>query len=448
MNLKRWTALIGALVMCFAAAAFVGCEPEDVGEKKEHTLSFLKAEGEEVKNAEGQTVTLHGTNAGGYGVTELWMCALASGEGDEGEPGAEISIKDYRTISQVLIARFGEEQTRALWHNYGYYWWNETDFKNCADMGINVIRLPFTYMNLDFSAVMGYEHAGENLDFTFLDNFVDMAEKYGMYTILDMHGAYGSQNGQDHSGEQLSREQVTFYTNEEYISLTEQLWAKIAEHFKDNPAVAGYDLLNEPGEKAAETTELHWKVFDRLYKAIRATGDEHIVIFESCWSGANLPKPTEYGWENCMYQFHHYTGDSAYESHIRSFRDRVLEVEGRNFGVPILMGEFTCYGNERSWEDTLKLMNDYGWSWTTWTYKIDTSWRSDWGIYNAIAEEREVVDVHRDSYDEINRKFKKLGTANYYRPYSFSSGRTLADLIKDFAKPAAREGANENRILS
>ena len=72
-----------------------------------------------------------------------------------------------------------------------------------------------------------------------------------MYVILDMHGAFGSQNGMDHSGEINDGKQL--YYNQSNKDKTLNLWKKIAEHFKGNPAVAAYDILNEPGIKAAAT---------------------------------------------------------------------------------------------------------------------------------------------------------------------------------------------------
>ena len=54
-----------------------------------------------------------------------------------------------------------------------------------------------------------------------------------------------------------------------------ETWGKLAEEFKDEPAVAGYDLLNEPGfgETAPVTTSyLLGRYYDRAIEAIRAAG--------------------------------------------------------------------------------------------------------------------------------------------------------------------------------
>lgn len=417
-------ALLMAALLAFVAMPFAACE-ENVAR-----LSFLKVEGELIKNENGEDVSLRGVNAGGLGVIEQWMTGFVR---SSSEDSAYIA-RDHYTTSQVWIERFGYEDAVELWKAYQEAWWTEDDFANCAKMGINVIRLPFTYMDIDFDAVISYKNAGD-FDFTFLDNFVSKAEEYGIYTILDLHGAYGSQNGQDHSGQTFDTvKEVTFYSDENLLQLTADLWGAVAEHFKDNPAVAGYDLLNEPIEKGnGETSKRHWDALDMFYKAIRAVGDEHIVIFESCWGGSGLPQPEVYGWENCMYSFHHYTGcsgDDRYAEHCKSFSSRLNEVKAKDFGVPLYMGEFTCYTNEEQWEYTLDLLNKEGWHWTSWTYKIWGS--SGWGIYNIQTRGQSKINAHDDGIYEIYDKFKAVLTESNAVPFTFESGKTLFEVIKSY----------------
>ena len=340
---------------------------------------------------------------------------------------------DYLSLSRTFISRFGEEDTKRLWQTYRQNWWSDADFENCAEMGINVIRLPFTYMNVDFAAITDLENAGQSYDFSALDEFVEAAAEHGIYTILDLHGAYGSQNGQDHSGQIFdTAEEVTFYENEQLISLTVKLWGALAEHFRTNSNVIGYDILNEPGEKAGLTEKRHWDCFDRIYDAIRATGDRHIVIFESCWDGANLPQPSEYGWETCIYSFHHYSGDNiSYEQFCESWNSKIAEIESWDFGVPLYMGEFTAYGKEARWWDyALSLLNEHGWHWTSWTYKV---WGSmAWGVVNVPNDGAYKVNPDDDGYEDILAKFEHLDTSGCVR-YTFSDGSTLFDIISTYS---------------
>lgn len=387
-------------------------------------LTFLKAEGESVKNANGEEIYLRGVNVGGLFVTEHWMTGFAY----------TTPSNDYRSLTQTFIERFGEEKTKDLWAEYRANWWTEQDFENCADMGMNVLRLPFTYMNVDFAAVTSYEHAGESYDFSALDDFVAKAAEYGMYTILDLHGAYGSHNGQDHSGEIIgSASNVTFYSDRQMMDLTVKLWSELSKHYKDNPYVAGYDILNEPGEKAGLTSERHWNFYDEVYDAIRENGDEHIVIFESCWDGKDLPQPSVYGWENCMYSFHHYTNNNTNNdenilAHNLSWNEKIEGITKQNFGVPIFMGEFTSYTSVGKWDYTLDLLNHSNWHWTSWTYKV---WGNmPWGIVNIRGDNDDKVDAVSDDYDVILNKFKILRTDSASATkYTFSRTTTTLESL-------------------
>ncbi|MDE6058531.1 MAG: cellulase family glycosylhydrolase [Clostridia bacterium] len=428
------TAGIAACV-CFPLTA---CGEENLPyEKVGYPQDFLTVQDGKVMNTYQEEIYLRGVNAGGLFVTEHWMTGFLYNT----KPS-----NDYRSLTQTFLERFGEEKTKKLWNEYRANWWSKEDFKNCADMGMNVIRLPFTYMTVDFAAVTSYEHAGENYDFSALDDFVNTAAKYGMYTILDLHGAYGSQNGKDHSGE--NKENVDFYSNDEMKGLTVNLWKALAAHYKDNAAVAGYDILNEPGERAGSTSERHWNFYDQVYDAIRGEEDEHIIIMESCWDGKNLPQPSKYGWENCMYSFHHYADDKlSAEQHLSSWKNKLSEVEGQNFGVPLQMGEFTCYESAQKWEETLPLLNEHNWHWTSWTYKIwpkQELGMTAWGIVNVTATDENRLDAANDSYDELMEKFKVLRTgSDTVEEYTFYTRtedgekepyKTLADIFYENCK--------------
>ena len=89
-----------------------------------------------------------------------------------------------------------------------------------------------------------------------------------------------------------------------YQDQTVYLWEQVAAHYRGEPAVAAYDLLNEPGGDFKSTGVTQWEFFDRAYRAVRAVDPEHIVMMESCWNPENLPVPDRYGWQNVAYQYH------------------------------------------------------------------------------------------------------------------------------------------------
>lgn len=71
--------------------------------------------------------------------------------------------------------------------------------------------------------------------FSRLDWFVEQASKRGIYVILDLHGAFGSQNGQDHSGEVIDNvSDVTFFSNDTLKNQTLELWKVVAARYAGN----------------------------------------------------------------------------------------------------------------------------------------------------------------------------------------------------------------------
>lgn len=435
-TMKRNLSVICLALCCLFSLAVLGAcvppQPEPPNKPTQSTAGwgifteadFIKANGTVLRknSGSGDPITLRGVNAGGLYVTEQWMSPVRGTNG---------GYTDHKDVTNLFVERFGAEGAVDLWEYYRQNFWTEDDFRICQEMGMNSIRLPFTYMTLDpdYNNVARIE--GEKYNFNELDWFVETAANYGIYTILDMHGAYGSQNGQDHSGESLYREQVDFYTNEENKNKTTEMWKAIAEHYKGNPAVAGYDLLNEPGEKAESTRKYHWDYFDVLYDAIRSVDEDHVIIMESCWDGNNLPQPRDYNWQNVMYSFHNYTSQYEVAGHMQHMRNKLNGVHAQNFGVPVHMGEFTAYNNEESWKQTMELFNAYGWSWHNWFYKIsgpNARRYGGWGIFVSTCDN---VQAQTDDWDTILDKWYRIDTAHEdFQMYTFESGNTLYAVLQ------------------
>ena len=354
---------------------------------------FLKVNGTQIRKQKGtgDIVYLRGTNAGGWLVQEDWMNPT--------------NASDQKTMMTTLANRFGASKRDELVSTYENNYWTTQDFDNCAEMGMSVIRLPFTYMNLCDDNGNLKSNAFDRLDW-----FVQNCSQRGMYVILDMHGAFGSQNGMDHSGDINDGKQL--YYNQSNKDKTLNLWKKIAEHFKGNPAVAAYDILNEPGIKAAATYSLHWDFYNEIYNTIRSKDSNHIIIMESCWDADNLPRPSQYGWTNVAYEYHYYPWSAQNSSDAQKsyFSGKVSDIANHNYGVPTFVGEFTCFEQAEGWKAAMSTFNGQGWHWTTWSYKVTGN--SSWGIYNHNPEK---VDIYNDSADTIKNKWSAVGTANGWK---------------------------------
>ena len=182
--------------------------------------------------------------------------------------------------------------------------------------------------------------------------------------------------------------------------------------FKGNPAVAAYDILNEPGIKAAATYSLHWDFYNEIYNTIRSKDSNHIIIMESCWDADNLPRPSQYGWTNVAYEYHYYPWSAQNSSDAQKsyFSGKVSDIANHNYGVPTFVGEFTCFEQAEGWKAAMSTFNGQGWHWTTWSYKVTGN--SSWGIYNHNPEK---VDIYNDSADTIKNKWSAVGTANGWK---------------------------------
>ena len=369
---------------------------------------FLKADGKILKDnfGTGSTITLRGTNAGGWLVTENWQCP--------------VNAKDQLTTLKVFTERFGADKAQELIDYYQDNWWTEEDFDIVKEEGMNVLRLPVTYFEMQNSDGTLKETAFKRLDW-----FVQNCALHGIYVLIDMHGAMGSQNGKDHSGDTSIADKGNFYDNEENIKKTITLWEEIAKRYKDNPWVCGYDLLNEP----SATGTVQFDVYDRLYKAIRAIDKNHAMFIQAIWEPYHLPDPSFYGWQNVVYEYHFYGWDveKDAEGQMAFIQSKVkMADEDTNYDVPLLVGEFTFFSNEQSW-NAMDIFEEQGWSYTSWTYKV-TGKNSSWGIFTS--DDKRKVDIYKDSYDTIKEKWSKEEISTTSE--AFTRNAKYADILKKY----------------
>lgn len=398
---KKISVLVVVILLAICASLAVGLAVNHIQMKdRDVNLSasatdnrFLKTKETEIVNQDGAKVYLRGVNAGGLFVQEEWMCPT--------------SLDDHLRMIQTLTARFGYEKSMALIEVYESNWWTEKDFDNVKSLGFNLIRLPFAYFNLE-------DENGELTRFERMDWFIDECDERDIYVILDLHGAYGSQNGKDHSGDTLNND---LFTSEENVEKTIALWETVARRYKDRSIVAGYDILNEPEGVNGYTNYVQWNCFDEIYTAIRAVDSEHIIIMESVWEVNNLPTPSVYDWENVVYEYHNYCWDNYGDYGTqKDFVDKKIDDYERAFkknyhNVPIFIGEWTGFTNADVWKYTIDEYNHLGLHWSVWTYKVALE-NNTWGFMNVKCDK---VDLLNDTYEEIERKWSAINTENCYR---------------------------------
>ncbi|HBW05058.1 MAG TPA: hypothetical protein DEF02_00470, partial [Clostridiales bacterium] len=339
------------IVAIFAALfALVACNDNGDDNGDETVVTFVKTDGAKIIDENGKAIGLYGTNLGGWLVQESWLVPTDIG-------------KTYGQIDMMLdlANRFGEDGMYRLLDVYEDNWVSELDFKRIKDLGLNCVRIPFTYMNLTnpikkvgdkYERTPYAELAVDESKFARLDWAIEMCKKYSLYAILDMHGAVGSQNGNDHSGDIAYPDGGRLWGDDETGEIcrakTKEIWIAIANRYKNEPTVAVYDLMNEPGIKKngnQTTTSRTHEYFDELYKAIREVDKNHIISVESCWTSFDLPNPAKYGWENVIYQYHHYNWASSGVANAAYYGQQITwnNLATKKYNVPILIGEFNVW---------------------------------------------------------------------------------------------------------
>jgi aryl-phospho-beta-D-glucosidase BglC (GH1 family) len=334
-------------------------------------MSMLHAQGRSIVNAGGQVVPLVGVNLGGWFVMEKWMVPLDSG-----------SLPDTYSVMQTLDSRFGVATEQSLIKTYQQSWITTTDLDNIKNAGFNVVRAPIWWGQ--FYLLNDQTPSGWRADaFDMLDWLVSAAAARGIYVIIDMHGVVGGQSTSDDTGRSGQNQ---YWTNNNFQGDTAYMWWQIANHFKGNPTVAGYDLINEPIGTPSSDTLLN--LYNELYQSIRSVDPIHMIIIEGTWGNWNwsmLPNPNVFGWTNVAYQMHEYQWNASQAQVQAGATNQVNDFNNHaSYNVPGYVGEFNDFGYPAStWQFTTNAWNAAGLSWTVWSYKATQGLiPNSWGLYD------------------------------------------------------------------
>lgn len=321
----------------------------------QNKMSFLHTSGQDIVNEKGEKVFLKGVGLGNWLLPEGYMWKFGAA-GDR-----------PRKIEKVISDLIGEEGAKDFWKEFRENYITEKDIKKIAELGFNSVRPA-----LNSRVFMTEEENPVFLEdgFKLIDSLVTWCNKYGIYVILDMHGAPGGQTGAniDDSPKDLPE----LFIEQKYQDQLVSLWLKLVERYKENPTIAAYDLLNEPlpvnTGSADKYKHLLIPVYKRLINEIRKIDKKHMFTLEGYdWSNnwSLFDKPLD---NNIFYQFHYYCWarpDDLYPI------TRFLE-KREQLNTPVWVGETGEKGNTIYWATTQYFeANNIGFSFWPWK-KIDT----------------------------------------------------------------------------
>ena len=301
---------------------------------------FVTTKGPDFVAPNGQVLQLKGTNLGNWMVPEGYMWHLKGPQ----------SPREIEALTEALL---GPEKAEAFWREYRDRYVTEADIVYLAKCGFNSLRVPLHYKFF-------VDEKGEG--FRLLDRVVAWSRKAGLYLVLDLHCAPGGQTGtniDDSNGYPWLFESV---------SAQQQLlvvWRNLARHYRDEPSILGYDLLNEPiphFPALAKYNAALEPLLRRVVAEVRAVDPHHIVFLTGAQWDTNFKVLGAPFAENLAYTFHKYwmpPKQEAIQDYL-DFRDR--------HHVPIWIGE--TGENQDEWIASFrKLLEEQHVGWAFWPYK-------------------------------------------------------------------------------
>jgi len=397
---------------------------------RERRLRFLKVEGSRILDDNGQSKRLMGFCIGGWLNMEGFIT---------GFPGTESGLK------AAIRTELGEEKAHVFFESMLNNFVTESDIRHMASLGATVIRVPFNYRRFeDDTLPQGIKEGG----FTYLDRIVNWCATHKVYVILDLHAAQGWQNPDWHSDN--PRRAVLLWTDETYVDRVTNLWAQIARHYKDEPTIAGFNILNEP---VSPTPEALNRVHRKIVHGIRNVDSDHPIFLEGnlfSTSFDELEPPFE---GNLVYSCHNYTAPGLskgpYPGKINGisydinklnedFKQRRAYMSRHN--VPSWVGEFgSIYWNNRydgcrlrSVDDLITVFDSYHDHWTIWTYK-------DIGMMGTVYTNPDSAWMKRiQRTNAIKRKLGLDGWEPFAQDSAFmrTTVRSIVDVVRRATKSA------------
>jgi len=315
-----------------------------------------------------------------------------------------------RKIERIVSELLGPEQAKQFWTEFRGNYITEADIQRIAGLGYNSVR-PALNSRLFLSETEPPQRVEEG--FVLLDHLVGWCKTHGIYVVLDMHAAPGGQTGQNI--DDSANDQPELFQQPKFQDRLVDLWKELARRYKDEPTVAGYDLLNEPlpertGAAKAHKAELE-PLYQRITRAIREIDPRHMIIVEGAdWANdwSVFSKPFD---ENLVYQFHYYCWDNpAKLNGVQKYLDY-----RKQFNAPVWVGETGERDNTIYWATTEYFeANNLGWSFWPWK-KMDTQNTpcsikppADWEKVVAYSRngQKPSREVAQKTFDELLRNIR------------------------------------------
>jgi hypothetical protein len=239
-----------------------------------------------------------------------------------------------------------------------------------------------------------------------LDAALPLCERYGLRVVVDLHSPFGgTPTVSGYVGADTG-----LFTNRVAQEVFVTGWQRMAHRYRNNPAIWGYDLANEPVEgEVAEGCDDWMALATRAARAVRASDTQHAIIVEPApWGGPEtlenlepIPLPGVV-YSVHMYVPHPFTHQGVHggaaglaypgviagrfwdEAALRRVLQPVRDWQ-RDYGVQIYIGEFSAIrwapdnSAYRYLRDCINLFEEFGWDWSYHAFREWNGWSVEHG---------------------------------------------------------------------
>ncbi len=350
--------------------------------------------------------------------------------------GSKIYDSANRLANLSGLNWFGFETSNNAPHGLWTRSWGSM-LDQIKSLGYNVIRLPFSNAMLKTGVMptgIDYTKNPDLANLTSLqvmDKIIDGAGARGIKIILDDHRSTAG-GGPESNG--------LWYTSDFPESTWIADWKMLANRYKDNPAVIGADLRNEPHGDACwgcGNTSIDWRLAaERGGNAVLGIAPNWLIIVEgvgtfngtSTWWGGNLMGAKQYPVRlnvagRLVYSPHEYPASVAYQTwfadptypgNMPALWDKWWGYLQKGGIAPVMIGEFGSRLQTTSDQQWFSKFNSYikdnGLGWTFWSLNPDSG--DTGGLLND--DWTTVVQAKQDALKPLQYPF--IGSATAIAP--------------------------------
>jgi aryl-phospho-beta-D-glucosidase BglC (GH1 family) len=229
-----------------------------------------------------------------------------------------------------------------------------------------------------------------------LDSLIPVFRQVGIKILLDLHTPPGGRDQND---------KWPLFYNQTFQDAFLTVWEKMANRYKNETQIMGYDLVNEPDDRDLAPGLKNWRdLAIAAIQRIRPIDSLHPIIIEaSPVSGpATLPKFEPVPFDNIIYSFHMYepnefvfqnivsnvtpiyypgviAGKMWNKDQLRADLQDTLDWQ-KAHNASIHVGEFSAIrwapGNSTCnyLNDVIELFEEYGWNWDYHAFREWQGW--------------------------------------------------------------------------